>query len=359
MSDPTNTKTSALTRINMPSLVEGDHVLKSHITKVFKDEELPNIGLDEYKSKIQPNQVREEGLGPINIGQIQRITATRPHLSVKRSDSIILPGFPQWAPVKDDEGFTNSRHPKEARIEIDWNPERHTHVIFRCSGMVTTFPDQAGGGPEFFQRLWRSGIYQLGLNIVGGTVGGVGALQESIYRTQFVPMGVNYAVWPYTSIRLNPAFGFFANHGFLNKDAGGRYDYYQGLTEEFGTVPDAEFQNEVTELLSEGGDDPGLMYGTTNGVVTSSKAKDYIPNGTWEEHCYDRRSGISQSFTLTAHGTSNDAISNSQNSFKFFNEDKIVCRLMSRNNTKSTGSQMEAYAPRLSNLNMSATIYGR
>jgi hypothetical protein len=354
MSDPTSNKTH-LQRINMPSLVEGESMKKSHITNIFNNEDFAEAAdFDSVKNEIQPNQVREEGLGPININNISNITSTRPQLAVRSFGSCLWPPTSKWTCLEKTSGeggpaFKNSVHPTRPQLHIPWNPETDTHVVIRCSGFVSTYLDQRNGGPSTYQSDFMNRIFQLGLNITG-PLGGT--LLDEIPVTAFYPDGMPQFVWPYTTIRLNDAFSRLSRAGFLTKAAGLHYDNLRSIYEDGGARSDAGFQDDVESVLD---GEKASFYGTR-----ASAAKTYFPKGTWEEHLYDRRSGMQQSFMLIAHASSDSRIDLSKNSFQFTDAGTIKVRLMGRVNGKGfTVSEQEAYLPRISNLEMSASVYGR
>tara|TARA_R100000315_G_scaffold11610_3_gene3685 strand:- start:6569 stop:7636 length:1068 start_codon:yes stop_codon:yes gene_type:complete len=355
MSDPIEKK-NHLQRINMPSLVEGEVLKKTHITNVFDNTEFENAAdLDSVKASIRANQIREEGLDPININDIKEVTAFRPKPGVRTNRSVIIPISPQWTAVEKASGFNNSDHPNQAVLNIDWDPEKHTHIVIRCSGSLSTDTTQPGGGPLFldnFDTLNR--IYQVGLQISGPRFGVVSV--DEAEQTGFFLEGSPIEIWPYQTVRLNPAFSNLGTTGFLPSPIASHFDNVRGLFEDGRPKSDEDFQDDVMSARASRG---AKFVGDK-----SALAESYVPKGTWEEFLYDRRSGLNQSFNLIAHGSSkNDRTTGdpiSSNSFYFNRSGVISIKFMMRVSGKPDSyTRSETHYPRLSTLFLSATVYGR
>ena len=350
MSDPIEKKLH-LTRINMPSLVEGEVIKKTHITNVFDNEEFENAAdLDSIAVAVQPNQIREEGLDPINFSNISEMTAARPKAAVRTNTSVIIPDHHYWTPVEKPSGFDNSDHPSRAKLNIDWDPEKHTHVVIRCSGMLSTDLQQQGGGPGFRNAEELHHNYQVGLTVKGPLSADTLA-DDAARKTRFNPSGMPFDVWPYQTVRLNRAFSDRYKNSFMPPTIGPYYRTLEYAYDTYGEETDFGFRSDAEEILDSG---RGALYAGYPGVQG-------IPKGSAREHMYDKRSGINQSFNLIAHGSSKLASSGeaiSPNSFFFGSEGTISVTFMMRRNVTSF-DYSDSSQPRLSNLFLSATVYGR
>ena len=261
---------------------EGDVITKESL--IDFSNEIENID-----TKIDQDNIREEGLDwrvfddgvtvehrDLHKGPV----TTSKNLRISHNQFWTVPTWPSGS----ISGGYNSTTP---RIDFEWDPEKDTDIIIRCSLQATS--NAAGKKRSHIQRTMEA--WEFGLYIIPPGSPTVPPARP----TQGFPVDIPHMVFPSQRMMLNGAFSTFNRRGHSTRNEWyGEHDTgLDELRDEFGEAPD-ETSFRIYDYLT----------AKTRLQEFDTWGQSDYPAGQWDQYGYDRSSRMAQSFTLVAHASS-------------------------------------------------------
>lgn len=256
---------------------EGDVITKESITD-------NTDALEEIDFSLDQENFREEGLDRRVF--YPQTAAKRASVNVSANGltgtNQLLSREQQWTLVRFREDQTSSGHiyPK---LQIDWDPERDTHCVIRCSFEATNRLDMSG------IELRPDDYWEFGLLIIPPDQPYPGSIASTdVFMT-------GRGVWPYQRVSLSPAFRDEAWKGNTNFNE----SFEDKVTghENMGNITSSEFETAHTAFQTSAAASSNIKMWEPIG---EDEFFDHYPRGEWFQHGYDRHANWTQSFTLVA-----------------------------------------------------------
>ena len=260
--------------------MEGEKITKESFTDLAD-----NIkGAD---GTIDENNIRQEGLDGRNFGSgiyihslsnYQKRTKNPGPISCSNFDGSISANFKKVQTAT----YFGDRSSSHARLSFNWQPEINTHAIIRCSGVISTKPENISGGVVNGFYVPDRYTIDVGLLIRGKKSDGddpadtrdtfkLGFDRNMVEGSYFTG---SPKVWPYQRVCLNDAYARHAQVGIRKNVT----DWQGYKLDDFGKIIPSEFEAE----------------GVEGGVV-------FPEQGHATEWLYDRKSYMYYNFNLIAH----------------------------------------------------------
>tara|TARA_R110001592_G_scaffold327580_1_gene608787 strand:- start:1123 stop:2019 length:897 start_codon:yes stop_codon:yes gene_type:complete len=240
---------------------EGDVINRSEILET-------HTAIEEVDLDIDQENIREEGLDR-RLFKAGQITDTFPTRLFSNNQSTRLSRTSTFKrPIWRSGRLVNSLHSNHPELSFQWDTEKDTHAIIRCSMFVDTIGDDH---TDLNDDAWEFGlqIVKPGESYIDGA-----NLGMSEYGT--IPM-----VWPYQRVCLSGAFSGKRHHGFFS-------DPKSENIKLFGSI---NFFDESEH--------PEYSH------ISSGENESIYPRGAWNQYAMNRSSSWNASVTLIAHVTSN------------------------------------------------------
>jgi hypothetical protein len=239
---------------------EGEVITKSDILET-------RTAIEDIDLDIDQENIREEGLDrrlfsrdQVNKSYPVRVFSTKQSQRLPRTTTFRKPRF-------DTGTLENSLNPVFPELSIQWDTEKDTHAIVRCSMFVETRGDS--------HTHMNDDAWEFGLQIVKP---GQGIPSEGADLGLFPYFIETQHVWPYQRVCLTGAFSGKRHDGFIKNTS-------------------------ATLVRTEGFSD--FFTGSDYPWLFSGSVRDDYPRGAWNQYAMNRSSSWNASITLIAHITSN------------------------------------------------------